>query len=508
MTRWSAETLFAAVKACESDAEWVLTRLADPITELSGRPTDVPAARRLIGHWLMHVSHQFHVLGHDTGDGRDDFTVPLHAEHMDHHRSYVADADYRVALNSAIAAIRHGRASTIQLRPVKPRNGSISLRSRLRRAILTRVSGGGEVLITQPYLRFGIRDTRRFIGHSSSWSQWQDLSCTSAATPLIERRRALARAVDIRDERSALLVLAILLMPSAVIEGRREILAQLDRALPMRPKMVFSANGLQFVTAFQVLAAEAESRGTRVGIQQHGGHFGLDSVHAGENVEVAAADRFYTFGWVDDRSNVRPLPTASPLRADSADRRRMLVMSVEASDSIYRLQPFCLPEHAQACFAMTRTFLDELGDSAGFNPVVRAGEREHALIGAPVPRDDLRTPGTVSASASGLVVHNYLGTSWLETLAMNVPTLCIVPPNIHAFRAAAQPHVDALKAHGVIHDDPRAAARFVRSLGGDARAWWRQEDLQADRARFVATYANYSDDWLDLWREELTGFAE
>ena len=68
----------------------------------------------------------------------------------------------------------------------------------------------------------------------------------------------------------------------------------------------------------------------------------------------------------------------------------------------------------------------------------------------------------------------------------------------------ARPLVDALRRHGIIHDDPREAARFVRGLAGDARAWWSQADLQADRRRFVATYANFSDDWLERWRDELT----
>jgi putative transferase (TIGR04331 family) len=258
------------------------------------------------------------------------------------------------------------------------------------------------------------------------------------------------------------------------------------------------------VSAFQVLAASCADTKTPVAVHQHGGHFGLDEVHAGENTEVAAADRFYTYGWTDSRPNVAPLPTAMPATAASNDRRRLLIMSLETSDVIYRLQPFCLPEHAHACLASTRTFLTELGDGAGFSIVLRSGSREHEIIGASVTRDDPAVTGTVSASASGLVVHNYFGTSWLETLAMNVPTVCIVPPNIHRFREAARPFVDALRRHGIIHDDPREAARFVRGLAGDARSWWNQPDLQADRERFVATYANYSDDWLERWRDELT----
>jgi len=110
--------------------------------------------------------------------------------------------------------------------------------------------------------------------------------------------------------------------------------------------------------------------------------------------------------------------------------------------------------------------------------------------------------GTVSASASTLVVHNYLGASWLETLAMKVPTVCFIPPGIHRFRAAAQPYADALQKVGILHYSGREAAKFVNGFNGDPSAWWNSAEVQEAREAFVARYANFSDNWLDAWLEE------
>ncbi|MGA1764728.1 MAG: hypothetical protein ACO4A3_08620, partial [Ilumatobacteraceae bacterium] len=108
----------------------------------------------------------------------------------------------------------------------------------------------------------------------------------------------------------------------------------------------------------------------------------------------------------------------------------------------------------------------------------------------------------MAASFATLVVHNYLGTSWLETLAMNIPTVCFYDPNLYQPRAAAQPFVDALARVGIIHYSGREAARFVNSFRGDPSAWWKSAEVQEVREAFVARYANFSDDWLDAWQDE------
>lgn len=110
--------------------------------------------------------------------------------------------------------------------------------------------------------------------------------------------------------------------------------------------------------------------------------------------------------------------------------------------------------------------------------------------------------GSIAASRARLVIHNYLGTSWLETLAMNIPTVCFYDPLMYQPRAAAQPFVDALARVGVIHYSGKDAAKFVNSLHGDPSAWWRSAEVQEAREAFVARYANFSDNWLEAWQEE------
>jgi putative transferase (TIGR04331 family) len=512
----NADRLFAELDAIDANWDRYEHSLHATISALSGTSIGIRQSRILAGFWLLHHVHQVHawfVGRHDaaapnTWSGDSAVDIPIdRATHM--HR-VVGDVGAWGRRSTVMSGLLESGTipQTLSLVTAGDSNAGRPLRS----FVLSRTtSRNRDIWISHPYLKCSPGAAMRARLQSRSWAHWTDLHLDVAnlgAEVDMQRRISLCREVAVSDVVSLVCATIPLYLPVAYGEALPRTRAAALDGFAHHPEVLFTANALQYHLGHQVLAAEWSARGTRLVAQQHGGHTGLDVRHALEDLEVRCVDRYYTYGWTDSRPNIAPLPTAMPATASSTDRRRLLVMSLEASDVVYRVQPFCIPDHARECLNATRTFLDELGDDSGYAPVVRSGVREHALIGAAVPRDDSSVTGTVSASASGLVVHNYFGTSWLETLAMNVPTVCIVPPNIHRFREAARPLVDALRRHGIIHDDPRAAARFVRELGGDARAWWLQPDLQSDRARFVSTYANYSDDWLERWRSELTALAD
>jgi len=507
-----ASRLFAELDAIDANWDRYERSLHATISALSGTGIGLRQSRILAGFWLLHHVHQVHawfIARHHDGAPITELqqaSVDVPIDRATHMHRIVGDAGAwgrRTAVMSGLL-----QSGTLPRAHSLVTSGSSKSRRSLRSFILSRATNPNrEVWISHPYLKCSSGAAVRARLHSRGWAYWTDLHLDVAdlgAAVHMQKRVALSREVAVSDVASLVCATIPLYLPVAYGEALPRTRAAALDGFAHRPDVLFTANALQYHLGHQILAAEWSARGTRLAAQQHGGHTGLDVRHALEDLEVRCVDRYYTYGWTDSRPNVAPLPTAMPASTASSDHRRLLVMSLEVSDVIYRLQPFCLPEHAHACLASTRTFLTELGDGAGFLPVLRSGTREHALIGVSVSRDDPSVTGTVSASASGLVVHNYFGTSWLETLAMNVPTVCVVPPNVHRFREAARPLVDALRRHGVIHDDPREAARFVRGLAGDARGWWSQPDLQADRQRFVATYVNFSDNWLEQWHSELT----
>lgn len=142
------------------------------------------------------------------------------------------------------------------------------------------------------------------------------------------------------------------------------------------------------------------------------------------------------------------MPTAPPVRAKGKPSDSTLLMSLPVTTEFYRFQPFLLPSHVERAVSETVSFVEAVSEhtqlsirssSAGPFPLddVRSAHASIAL-------DDLTEPGAMAASRAQLVVHNYLGTSWLETLAMNVPTVCFYDPRLYEPRELARPYFDML----------------------------------------------------------------
>ena len=73
-----------------------------------------------------------------------------------------------------------------------------------------------------------------------------------------------------------------------------------------RPRAVYTATSLHGHSLFKVLAADWQEEGTKLINHQHGGGYGIDRMHAGEEYETRVADRFCTLGWKGIRQSRRP----------------------------------------------------------------------------------------------------------------------------------------------------------------------------------------------------------
>jgi putative transferase (TIGR04331 family) len=332
-----------------------------------------------------------------------------------------------------------------------------------------------------------------------SWNDL-DIELCSVVTPNLQLRFALADDVDSLEPEDVIRRLLPLTMPLGYAEALPDVQTRLHSLRP--PRLLYSANANQMHLPYQIASAMWSGKGATVVSHQHGGHQGLDVAHAGEEYEARASHLHYTFGWSDHRSNVRPLVTAPPAVKRPMKSDRLLLMTLADSDSTYRLQPFCTPDHVQVVARETRQFLSDLNWSA--DVVIRGSHSDVEVLHTQhfTRIDDLSISGATSASRAALTVHNYLGMSWLETLALDIPTVCFIPTGIHKFRAAAQPFADALIRVGVLHYSGSEAAKFVNSLHGNPAAWWQSAEVQEAREAFVARYANFSDNWLEAWTEE------
>jgi putative transferase (TIGR04331 family) len=502
---WEASELFARINAADSILPSLEQYCAELSTELSGVQVSQRMFRRLGGMWLLHLVHQISAM-EDVGVSNIELaslTIPF--ESWTHHSRFVSTESYRNQMRSLVQSADQGTLRDIKTASTDflPATSMSNIRQRLEHFVQGLSHHERSVTVVRPYLKVSAVDRTLAILRSRNICTWNDFETAlePKVSPNIKARLALVQTQRSGDLESVVRTILPLVLPVGYAEGLAELQNELESAT-RRTKALYSANASQFHLPYQVLSASWGERGTRVLSHQHGGHQGLDEVCAAENYEARASDRHYTLGWTDTRPSLKVLPSAMPQKSRGFTKQRLLLMSVTSTKVVYRLQPFCMPSHVQRCAIETRIFVSELVWPT--LPIVRCStsDIETLKLTGSVLYEGFAEVGTVSASKSSLVVHNYFGVSWLETLAMNIPTVCFVPAGIHRFRVTAQPFIDALARVGVIHYTGKEAAKFVNSLRGEPSTWWKSAEVQEAREAFVARYANFSDNWLEAWQEE------
>ena len=301
-----------------------------------------------------------------------------------------------------------------------------------------------------------------------------------------------------------------LYLPVAYVEAFADLRAQAHALRIPRPQAIYTANSLHGHTLFKLLAADWRADGTKILNHQHGGNYGLDRVHAVENYETRVCDRFFTLGWTGESAKQTVLPGALSPKSSRATggRTKILLNCIAYPPSVFRIHFQPMPGTIETMLEQSAAFVQEMKGRCRMT--LRPSPNDYAMrtvdslsaIDASMVIDNMETSGIHSYLESDLVVHSYLGSSWLETLALDIPTVCFYDPETYAWREDSFGLVQALMNVGILHESGREAAKFVLTVQKDPKLWWKKSDVQDARSEFVSRYARFSTEWPALWENE------
>lgn len=511
---WDAQAVSSgleAVGACRSQAVAYLKRLLD---EYHGWEKPLRYYEIIAGDWLEHFLHLTYaaMAEHDiAGASSTVSSIPVSSDLSTHALLRWQSNRLQEHLRWAVGCLLEDSKPDqweFDSDSVTIVNGvSERFASKVLKAVATRRP---DVLLVSPYFRSARKETFGVLWNWRSWARWDNLQYSVRIFAVIDKawRNQQALAAGCAGDLFGLLrVLLPLHLPVALLEGFGDYRAAVLAMPVARPKLAYSANALHNHLTFKLLVAEWMEEGTRLLYHQHGGGYGIDRVHAVEEFETRVVDRYFTLGWKSSNSKVQPMSPAR-LHAPSKARRHVLLSCVDFPQVVYRLHFHPMPGTIQTMHRETCAFLGGLPDHR--NLMVRPyasdygwGFERMMRSAAPSAKfDDRRVDALTRYAQSRLVVHNYLGTGWLETLALDIPTVCFFDEEIYAFRDVAQPLMNALEHVGILHRSGSAAARFVAGLGNDPEGWWSNPEVQQARNDFIERYANFSPDWARQWEAE------
>lgn len=367
-----------------------------------------------------------------------------------------------------------------------------------------------DVLLVNPYIKSSPQETAKTMWNWRRWVRWDNLHYPVTVNAKLDSAWRMSRASSVGpvgDLYGLLRVLLPLHLPVVLLEGFRQYRSKVLALRLHRPKVLYSANALHNHFVFKLMAAEWKEEGTCLLYHQHGGGYGIDKIHAFEEYEARVSDNYFTFGWTNENSKVKAVSPAR-LHAPKSSRRYVLLSCVDYPHVVYRLHFHPMPGTIETMHRETCAFLASLKNNERL--LVRPYATDYGwgfpqMMRETVPAvtfDDRSKSAMVRYAESRLVIHNYLGTGWLETLALDIPTVCFYDCNIYAFRDTARPWIEALERVGIVHRSGSEAARFVDGIACDPDGWWRSPAVREVRQNFVLRYANFSPDWARQWEAE------
>lgn len=305
-------------------------------------------------------------------------------------------------------------------------------------------------------------------------------------------------------------------IPVCYFEGYKNLILKADQLpWPRKPRFIFTSNNFDTDELFKAWTASKTEKGTPYFIGQHGNHYGtLKGYNSWP--EVSTGDKFLTWGWSYGNERYMPAcvfktikrtpriynPNGGILLIEVYLPHRMLHWDDSYDYNIYQDNQFVfvrnLPEkiHSQLTVRLHSQFR-----SQGWFEDLRWKDE------SPKTKIEFGKAKLINLiTDSRLIVHSYDSTGLLETLELNIPTMCFWDRGLSHLVQEAVPYYELLKKVGIIAENPVQAAKLIESRWDNIKLWWESEEVQDARIKFCEQYARTERNPLGKLKQILTSY--
>lgn len=250
---------------------------------------------------------------------------------------------------------------------------------------------------------------------------------------------------------------------------------------------------------------------------QHGGNYGQKLHHIQDHLEIEQASQFISWGWSNPSEaelNGKLVPMPSPRlsllpKHKNNNNGKILLVGTLHPPHFFKLHSNLFSDDILPYLKERLTLLDNLDqfvkDSLVYKPYVTDyGTGIDARIIKEIGEDNVLSPNSnlpLLMSGSKLIIVDYLGTAFLECLAIDVPTILLLNTEYFPLRREAIEYFDLLRKVGVYHQSPIGAAEQLNRVAKDPITWWKSPDVIRSVKIFKDKYAKSSIDYLRSWMQ-------
>jgi putative transferase (TIGR04331 family) len=525
------ERLYRTIDYLEEFAETALTQLSEYLNKIHGVHFDQRYWRILVSPWIVNYLHvlfdRYSILTDAFAKFADLKTVILDTESFSRPADTAAFVTatsrdvYNLQLfSSLLRAMGHDFGS----RPYEPASTEVKSQPRTFGTVLKH-----RLLMVESALAEAVAKNNAIAMCSMSWRRpysWKLAAGTgfrffpltlasegilpAPEEPDISAREKMTSIPAANEfERIFWLQLAADL-PQIYLETH-EKMRQIVRSGNVTRQTLMADNAWYYDESFKFFAAETCLDGGRILAVQHGGGYGISRYTPVEIHEKKIADAYFVWGWADSKPRHHNLPNPRMSRETSHIKRESSIIFISTGGPLYLLRFHSSPlgDQWSEYFEWQLRFFKELTHLKRRSLVYRpypanlgfdiTSQVKGAYPEVRIHRGKLWR----GLERARLVVIDHCGTTFLETLAANIPTILYWDPQRWEVREEAMPYMDLLQKAGILWRLPEDAAHAVDRLYDNIQAWWDAKETQAARREFVKRFALQSDNWVQTWKRDV-----
>ena len=301
-------------------------------------------------------------------------------------------------------------------------------------------------------------------------------------------------------------------IPICYLENHKKILKDVKESYKNYNNLIFvTYNDLYHNTRYQFFLA-SNKKNIKIKSAQHGCGYGMDRLHVGEEYERSIVDTFYTFGWSDSDQTV-PLPMPNLIKKVDNNLKSEKILFVTTTRQRY-LNRFNLSPNSST---MIKNHIDyPILFLKHLNKINKVYIRHHPvhdlrkwynkeIISESINGINLDQNQSFykSLSSSRIFVSDHFGTTFLESMQSNTPSIIFINKKTYLFRKDFSPFIEKLIENKILFYSPIEASRHINFVYSNVEKWWNSIELQKIRQEFVNKHALTDIRWIEKWCEKI-----
>lgn len=291
-------------------------------------------------------------------------------------------------------------------------------------------------------------------------------------------------------------------MPRIYLEGYEKANELVEKIFPRKASVIFDCNSWNTDDLTKAWVAKQVLKGARFVIGQHGGNYGQSKWNFSEDHQLAICDRFLTWGLGHPSNNkVTPVGVHKLFgRAKPKPLKNGHLLLAQMGIPRYCQSTYAVPvsiSQWQTYFDQQCDFVEALDGEAKDQLLIRLYPNDNGLQQEDrwkkkfpqICLDRGQKQSFLSAlRSSRLYVCSYSATTYLETIALNYPTIMFWDPTYWEMNNEAEQQLLNMEKVGLFHRDPNSAAKKVLEIWDDIEGWWYGKDVQEQLEGFRRSF--------------------